>query len=135
MHLFRTEGCGVTPSASDFGIWILVAIGLLPAVKTLVDWVRPKPAARIEQPISIQSVEPIVTRADCERQHASSDRYFAMRFDALEARFSEMAGAFERRNTQGEDRAAGIHKRIDVVMSAVSEVRGKLENHVLEHNS
>lgn len=123
------------PTATDYGIWILVAIGLMPAIKTLVEWIRPKAPARIEQPIKVETSEPLVTRGDCERQHVASDRYMAMRFDALEARFSEMAGAFERRNTEGEARAAGIHKRIDVVMSAVSEVRGKLENHVLEHKT
>jgi len=122
------------PTAADYGIWILVAIGLLPAVKTLTDWIRPSAAHRIEQPIEIKTTDQMVTQGECERQHSSSDRYMAMRFDKLEARVSDLAAAYDRRNTEGEARASGIHKRVDVVMSAVSEVRGKLENHILEHN-
>lgn len=123
----------MNPSASDIGIWIAVAVLLIPAVKVVVDWIRPQ-VRRIEpQPIEVRPAADYVTRQDCARMHSETQRFEDQRFDTIEARLKELVAAMDRRNAEGEFRASKIHGRIDGVVEAVSELRGQVNTHIDQH--
>lgn len=119
---------GVTPT--DVGIWIGIAILLVPAIKVVVDWIKP-PSRRIDpQPLEVKAAADYMSRADCTRMHAETQRFEDQRFDAIDARLADLVAALDRRNHEGESRASKIHQRIDGVVEAVSELRGKVDTHI-----
>ena len=123
----------MNPSASDIGIWIGIAILIIPAAKVIVDWIRPQ-TRRIEpQPLEVKPAADYVTRADCTLMHAQTQRFEDQRFNAIESRLSELVASLDRRNAEGESRAAKIHGRIDGVVEAVSELRGQVNTHIDQH--
>lgn len=124
----------MNPSSTDIGIWIGVAVLLIPAVKVVVDWIRPQ-TRRIEpQPLEVKPAADYMTRADCTRMHAETQRFEDQRFDAIEERLTELVASLDRRNQEGEARASRIHGRIDGVVQTVSELRGQVNNHIEEHS-
>ena len=123
---------GVTPT--EIGIWIGIVVLLVPTIKVVVDWIRPQ-SRRIEsQPLEVKAAADYMSRADCTRMHAETQRFEDQRFDAIDARLSELVAALDRRNQEGESRASKIHSRIDGVVEAVSELRGKVDTHIANGN-
>ena len=122
---------GVTPT--EVGVWIGVLILLVPTVKVIADWVRP-PSIRIsQQPFETKVATEYMSRADCDRMHAETKRFEDQRFTAIDSRLTELVNALDRRNVEGEARALNIHHRVDNVIEAVSELRGKVDTHIAGH--
>ena len=120
----------MTPGASEVGMWVLIVMAIIPSVKILADWVRPAKRSIEPQPLEVRGVSKLITSEDCEKQHQNEQRFNGARFDAIEDRLKELISALEKRNTEGEERARGIHKRVDVVASDLAAVRGRLEEHI-----
>jgi hypothetical protein len=122
-------------NANQVGIWVGIVVLLIPAAKVVADWIRP-PIRRIEpQPLEVKPAADYMTRADCSRMHAETQRFEDQRFDAIDARLAELVSALDRRNAEGEGRASKIHARIDGVVEAVSELRGKVDTHISGHGN
>jgi uncharacterized protein YicC (UPF0701 family) len=120
-------------NANQVGIWVGIVVLLIPAIKVVVDWIKP-PSRRIEpQPLEVRPAADYMTRQDCSRMHAETQRFEDQRFDAIDARLSELVSALDRRNQEGESRASKIHQRIDGVVEAVSELRGQVNTHISAH--
>jgi hypothetical protein len=82
------------------------------------------------QPLVVRKdLEPI-SREDCVRQHQAEERFMAARFTAIENRLTELTASLERRNEAGEERASGIHKRVDAVAADLAETKGILAEHI-----
>jgi hypothetical protein len=122
-------------TADQVGVWILVLVALVPAAKVVADWIKP-PLRRIDpQPLEVRAAADYMSRADCARMHSETQRFEDQRFDAIDARLSELVSALDRRNIEGETRASKIHSRIDGVVEAVSELRGKVDTHISGHGN
>ena len=118
---------------NELGIWVAILVLLIPAAKVVADWIRP-PVRRIEpQPLEVRPAAEYMSRADCARMHADTQRFEDHRFDSIDSRLTELVAALDRRNTEGESRASKIHQRIDGVIETVSELRGQVSNHINEH--
>jgi uncharacterized protein YicC (UPF0701 family) len=118
---------------TQVGVWIGVVVLLVPAVKVIVDWIRPQ-TRRIEpQPLEVTLAAKYVTAEDCLRMHGQQQRFEDERFTNLSTQIGALTEALDRRNTEGEARASLIHQRINVVVESVSELRGKVDNHIENH--
>ena len=122
-----------SPSPSDIGTWILVAIALIPAIRAVIAWSRGEERRITPQPLEVKAVGEMMTREACRELHVQQERYEKTRFDAIASQLSALTNSLERRNSEGETRAAKIHGRIDGVVEAVSELRGQVQNHINEH--
>jgi hypothetical protein len=90
---------------------------------------------RIEpQPLEVKPSPEYMTRADCTRMHAQNERFEGERFDQLNRRLTELTVALERRNQEGESRAARIHTRVDECAKEIARIDGTLNNHI-EHGA
>lgn len=122
-------------SYTDIG---LVMIALTQIGSFILVWRKLSGAAETRtiapQPLQVEASPEYMTRADCTRMHAETQRYEDAKFSGIEKRLADLTEAIERRNLEGESRAAKIHGRIDGVIETVSELRGQVNNHIHEHN-
>jgi hypothetical protein len=82
------------------------------------------------QPLLVRKDPEAVSPEDCARQHQAEERFMAVRFTAIENRLAELTATLERRNEAGEERASGIHKRVDAVAADLAGVKGVLSEHI-----
>jgi hypothetical protein len=122
-------------SSSDVGVWICVAVLLIPAVKVIADWIRPAPTQRLEQPIEVKPAAQYMTMEACRAMHAQIERFEAAKFAALETRISELTASLDRRNADGEERASAIHARINPLAQEIRGVSDTLNNHLADHRA
>jgi uncharacterized protein YicC (UPF0701 family) len=73
-----------------------------------------------------------MTEERCREMHTQAQRFEQTRFEQLQTSIENLSEALDRRNSEGESRAAKIHSRIDGVATQVSELRGQVNNHI-EH--
>ncbi len=131
-------------TASQIGIWIGVLILLIPAAKTLTDWVRP-PTRMIEpQPLRVQP-EPELA----QRQHLHPDLQTESRCDNIHAQLgskldqfaAEIRSSLREHDRKAEERTVGVHERVNslieginnkftAVAGDIAEVRGQLNSHL-----
>jgi hypothetical protein len=122
-------------SPNDVGIWICVAVLLIPAVKVIADWIRPSPTQRLEQPIEIKPAAQYMTMEACRAMHAQIERFEAAKFAAIEKQLSALTDALDRRNIDGEERASAIHARINPLAQEIRGVSDTLNNHLADHRA
>jgi hypothetical protein len=122
-------------SSSDVGVWICVAVLLIPAIKVIADWCRPTPAQRLEQPIEVKSAVQYMSAEACRTMHMQVERFEAAKFDAIEKRLTELTAAMDRRNADGEERASAIHARINPLAQEIRGVSDTLNNHLADHRA
>jgi hypothetical protein len=131
-------------TAAQVGIWIGVLVLLIPAAKTVSDWVRP-PTRNIEpQPLRVQP-EPelaprlhlhpdLQTEARCSNIHAT----IGQKFDQFSA---EIRSSLREHDRKAEERTSAVHDRINSLIDGVNdkftdisgdvaEIRGQLNNHI-----
>jgi len=91
---------------------------------------RPEPREIVNQPLEISKAQKRFNREFEDARHAEIDRRMNMheaQIRELQEKLSEELPEIERRiNQSGEDRATGIHERVNEVLAAVSEVKGEL---------
>ena len=135
-------------TASQVGIWIGVAILIIPAAKTVSDWIRP-PTRNIEpQPLRVQPepelasrlhVHPdLQTESRCDNIHAS----LGLKFDQFS---SEIRSSLREHDRKAEERTSGVHERVNSLIEGINnkfteqagdiaETRGQLHNHIANHH-
>ncbi len=113
----------MNPEVQQVGMWVLVAIALLPAVNTLRDWFggdkRAKRDVKIEDeclPRAEFAAHVIVNREAHQQIH-----------DRIEGVKGEIHGMELRLNHASEERAKLTHDRVNAVLEAVSELRGEMK--------
>lgn len=85
------------------------------------------------QPLLVRADATYMTADRCSELHAASDRLIATQVQAITDRLSELASAMERRNKDGEDRAAAIHQRVNRIAETMRGQEEKLEMHLRTH--
>jgi hypothetical protein len=118
-------------NAANIGLIILALTqvgGFLLAMRKLSGAAE---SSRIEpQPLEVKGSPEYMTRGDCARMHAQSDRFEQERFDGIDRRLAELTAALEHRNADGEARANRIHVRLDDASKEISRIEGTLTNHI-----
>jgi hypothetical protein len=131
-------------SAADVGLWIGVVVFLIPAIKVVVDWIRPQ-SRRIEpQPLRVEAQPQyalanhthaeLQDEARCRETHAELSR-------TLAATVSEIRESLTEHDRKAESRASDTHERVNNLIASLSErdrqvaaelgeLRGKLNNHI-----
>ena len=136
--------------ATEVGIWVLVAIMLLPAIKTLVDWgrgdrpqnrqIEPQPlitqerkALKDEFAAKEHSHTQYLTREECGGKHTAEERRIEARITEIKEAVNQLGTKLDQHNDRAEERAAKIHARVDGISNHVSGLSGQLNNHIDHH--
>ncbi len=85
--------------------------------------IQPQPLRTAEDP-------KLITKEDCEKQHNAERRFLDAQFESIKDQLCNLVESLDRRNQEGELRASGIHKRIDLVAKELANVDGRLNEHI-----
>lgn len=138
----------MTPSPEAVGLWILVALALLPGIETIVGWIRPR-TQKIDQPLRVEAQpkyaledhthEDMQSESDCRDTH----KVLAATWTAT---VSEIRASLIEHDRKAEERASDTHERINNLIATlgdrerqvageIGELKGKLNNHIATHGS
>ncbi len=113
-------------TAMQMGTWIIVLFSISTGILTIlriIDYFKPKP------PLHNQFAD----KVDTEKRFIALEKNTEKRFDDLEIKIGavskEQVRLFENIQNRSEERTGKIHKRIDDILQAVSEMRGELRAH------
>jgi uncharacterized protein YicC (UPF0701 family) len=82
------------------------------------------------QPLVVKGETEYIDIEQCRRQHQAEQRFLDTQFTQIKDQLTNLTTSLDRRNQEGEQRASGIHKRIDYVASDLAKVRGTMEEHI-----
>jgi hypothetical protein len=134
------------PTYTEIGVFVAVAIALIPAVDTLRGWIKPNSGRTIENdPLNVAIQHPPVgpnhthpenqLEARCNVMHTELNQ----RFDRFAAEVRSSLGEHDRK---AEARTIDVHQRINNLVESVStklteiatsnaNIEGQLANHIL----
>jgi hypothetical protein len=134
------------PTYTEIGVFVAVAIALIPAVDTLRGWIKPNSSRTIENdPLNVAIQHPPVgpnhthpenqLEARCNVMHQELNQ----RFDRFAA---EVRASLTDHDRKAEERTTVVHQRINNLVESVSEklteiatsnanIEGQLANHIL----
>jgi hypothetical protein len=133
--------------AREIGVWVLVAIAILPAVKTVIDWARGTPKRDIgPQPIQVQEAlryapaqhehPQYMLREDCREAHKLESKRITAEFESVQRQIDHLGNKLDttltQHNVEAEARAGKLHGRIDVLVERVGTLSGTMSNHIQE---
>jgi hypothetical protein len=134
------------PTYTEIGVFVAVAIALIPAVDTLRGWIKPNSSRTIENdPLNVSIQHPPVgpnhqhpenqLEARCNVMHTELNH----RFDKFAA---EVRASLSEHDRKAEARTSDVHDRINNLVQSVSDkmaelaasnanIHGQLTNHIL----
>jgi hypothetical protein len=127
-------------SAEQFGVWVLIAIAVLPAIKTILCWVRGVRTQTevLPNPLTVQSSRQSPTVSECKIIHTEVNR----RVNALEHSTAQLKESFHSALSESEahhttrtdslrreikEDMRGIHARVGDVLECVMLIKGELQ--------
>jgi hypothetical protein len=133
------------PTYTEIGVFVAVAIALIPAIDTLRGWIKPNSGRTIENdPLNVAIQHPPVGPNHTHPENQLEARCNVMHQE-LNARFdnfaSEVRASLADHDRKAEARTSDVHDRINnlvqsvsdkltAIASATSNVQGKLDNHI-----
>lgn len=132
--------------AREVGVWVLVAIALLPSVKSIIEWARGTPKRDIVQPLQVTEAPryaPIghehpqyMLRNECRDAHRVESQRITGEFEATQRQIdhlgNKMDSTLREHNADAEARASKLHGRIDALVEKVGTLSGTMQNHIQE---
>jgi hypothetical protein len=134
--------------AQEVGVWVLVAVMLIPAIKSLVDMLRP-PKRDIQQPLSVRPDIPghdrfapkdhahpqYLTRDECGQRHAAEERRQDLRAQQILDAIETQGRKIEEHNKSAEERSSKLHQRVDPLAAGLAATDRTLTNHLEDHRA
>jgi hypothetical protein len=133
--------------AREVGVWVLVAIAILPAVKTVIDWARGTPRRDIGPlPLQVQEAPRFapathnhpeyMSRLECREAHKQESNRITAEFEATQRQIDHLGNKLDttlrEHNADAEARAGKLHGRIDALVEKVGTLSGTVANHIQE---
>jgi len=130
-------------SAQMIGLWILVVVMLIPAVRTLLEWAGRRPLREVyPQPLRVQAADASQTQTECKKVQAAfsaqiqdKDLRHTQRTESLRLEIKadigevrrDLAAMAESFDKENERRIGGVHRRLDTIVASVNRMAGALK--------
>ena len=133
------------PTYTEIGVFVAVAIALIPAVDTLRGWIKPNSGRTIENdPLNVAIQHPPVGPNHTHPENQLEARCTVMHAE-LNARYenfcAEIRASLSEHDRKAEARTSDVHERINSLVVSVSDkltsistatayIQGQLQNHI-----
>src|SRR5229473_414134 len=110
------------PSALDVGTWIMIAILLVPAVKVLIDWIKP-PQVR-PQPLAIRFHQEFVTKQELKEHKEDVVNQMKDLRAYVHEQVHQLSNEMQAHWVAADNAREGVHDRINALVKVTYEMRG-----------
>ena len=133
--------------AREVGVWVLVALAVLPSIKSIIDWARGTPKRDIG-PLPLQVQEAVrfapishdhpqyMLRQECRDAHKQEGQRITSEFENVHRQIANLGNKLDTtlnaHNAEAEARVSKLHGRIDVLVERVGTLSGTMSNHIQE---
>lgn len=125
------------------GVLVLISVTLIPAVDTVLGWIRggQRRRVQVDEEYALKSHEhaDYLTRGEwreaCIRQHAEE----STRLNRIESKLDSVpmvvSDSFKELETKAEARASKLHERIGPIAEKTVSIRDALDRHLDDHRA